>query len=69
MWIGLKNYVTFKWFCVGYCSVEYKVCEDEDNAFSISQPGTEVSAVDAACNADFIVIEGLFPTYIIDLRK
>ena len=64
----LRILVTFMCFCIGYCSVEYKVCDDEDNAFSISQPGTKVSAVDESCNLDFIVIEGLLPTNIMNLR-
>ena len=65
----LRIQVTFTWFCLGYCSVEYKVCEDEDNAFSISQSGAKVSAVDAECTADFIVIEGLFAIIIMNLRE
>ena len=48
-------------FLLGYCAVEYRVCNDEANAFSLSQPippGEAVSGVDTVCNEDYIVIEG-----------
>ena len=58
-----KNYVKrikAKMFVLGYCSIEYKVCEDEANSFSIS--AGPVSMVDGGCMGDRIVIEGKFVT-------
>ena len=51
---------------IDYCSVEYKVCNNEANAFSISQPTIvpmEISGVDTICAQDHIVIEGKFQQF------
>ena len=47
-------------FGLGYCSIEYKVCEDEANSFSITPDS--VSLIDGGCMGDHIVIEGKFVT-------
>ena len=51
--------------CKVRCCSIIKVCDDEANSFSISQPGAmpiDVSGVDVSCNEDFIVIEGIYFT-------
>ena len=47
----------------GYCNVQYDVCNDETNSFSISTPAFSpfaTSQVDINCSSDHIVIEGWY---------
>ena len=41
----------------GYCCIQYQVCADQTNAFSLDG-GTEISAIDTACTLDYIAIPG-----------
>ena len=46
----MKNFIS------GSCCVIYEACKDQLGSFSISS--IVVSAVDNACNQDYIIIEG-----------
>ena len=41
----------------GYCCIQYTVCADQTNAFSLDG-GTAISAIDTACTLDYIAIPG-----------
>ena len=41
----------------GYCCIQYQVCADQTNAFSLDG-GTAISAIDTACTLDYIAIPG-----------
>ena len=59
----LNVIVCFNSSTVGYCSVQYDVCDDETSSFSISTPAFSpfaTSQVDINCAGDHIVIEGLY---------
>ena len=56
-------------FRIGYCAIEYRVCDDEADAFSISQPDPilgAISGVDTICDQDYIVIEGKLAALLIN---
>ena len=41
----------------GYCCIQYQVCADQTNAFTLDG-GTAISAIDTACTLDYIAIPG-----------